>query len=139
QQPVPPLPHLPLVRVEHRHNVESLPPETSVPEQRRTDLPRAHQRHPPPPPEPQNRSQPLQQVRHCVPQPPLPERAEKRQVLPHLRRRRASPPRRLLARHGAQPLLVQLGQNPEIQRQAGDGGIRNLLHRAATPSSRASL
>jgi len=58
----------------------------------------------------------------------LAERAEQREVLPHLRRRGGAAVRQLLRRHGRHAPLVTFLEEAQVQRQAADGGVGDPSH-----------
>src|SRR5690606_20830335 len=124
---VPPLPDLCRVRVEDRLDVKALTPEILVAVQRLADLPRTHQRHAPRTDQPQDRAQFLDQLGYRVPQSPLPERTELRQVLPHLRRRRPRPTRELLARDRRHTAIEAFYEHAQVDRKPANRRFRHLL------------
>src|SRR5688572_3588280 len=128
QQTVPTLSYFCHIGIENRFDVEALAAEILVSEERCADLARADQRHPPAALQPENRLESPDQLRDAVPQPAFPERAEKRKILPHLRRASAALDSELLAGQRGDAVVVELFEASEVDGQAPNGGFRDLLH-----------
>src|SRR4029079_19174469 len=95
---------------------------------RSADLARADDHHPPLPPQAEDLAERGGQLGYRVAQPPLAERSEEGEVLPNLSGGRASPARQLFAGNRRQPPILELLEEPQIDRQSSDGGFGDALH-----------
>src|SRR5439155_2361734 len=101
-----PAPDPRLVAVEYRDHVESLRLEPAIGEQRRSDVPGAHDRDPPPAVETEDGADLVPQVRDVVAEPAAPEGTEVGEILPHLRRGDPLPLRQAVGGDHPLPLRV---------------------------------
>ena len=106
--------------VEHRGEIESLATEFLVREERRADVPRAHQGDLPPAVQAQDETYLFLEARDEVPQAALAEIAEVGKVLPDLCGGDAAQVGQALRGDGADPFQLQLFQDPVIIGEAAD-------------------
>src|SRR5262249_44565594 len=116
------------VAVVGSQDVEPALLEAAILHERRSDLARADDDDAPPPSQAEYFAQTAGQFRHGVAQSALPERAEEREVLAHLARRRPAPTRELITGNGLEPPTLKVLEEPEVRRQSSDGGIGDALH-----------
>ena len=103
------------VAVEDGHEVEAAAPEAAVLHQGAADLARADQRHAVVPREAEDLAKRLDQFGDGVAESALPERAEEREVLPHLRGGGAPAPGERPGTDGFDALPLKLLEEPEVE------------------------
>ena len=103
-------------------------PEAAVLHQRAADLPRPDHRDPIAPLEAEDLAQPVGQLGHRIAQAALAERAEEREVLPHLGRRRPAPGGERARADRRDALPLELLEKAEVERQPADRGLGDLTH-----------
>ena len=122
----PGVPDLRGVGIQDCHDVEPAAPEVAVLEERGADPASPHQGHTPHPTQAQDAPNLESQVGHLVPESPLAEGTEERQVLPHLGRRRAGGFGQFYAAHRPPSLQIHALEDPEVVGKATNGGVGDL-------------
>src|SRR5262245_5499145 len=116
------------VGVEHGHDVEALLGEAAVAQERAADVARAHHAHAPAPVEAEQCADLLAQVLDVVAEAAPAERAERGQVLPHLRRGDALALGEQVRRDHALALGGDLLEHAVVVREPPDRGFRDVRH-----------
>ena len=116
------------IAVEDGHDVEAALPEAAVLHQRAADLARADHADLIAPLEPEDLAEPIGQLGHRIAEAALAERAEEREVLPHLRRGRAAARRQRAGADRLDSLPLELLEKAQVEREPADGGLGDLTH-----------
>src|SRR5258706_1749696 len=102
--------------------------EAAVLDQRSADLTGADDDDLPLSAQPEDLAEAASQLGHGITQPALAERPEEGEVLPDLGGRSPTAPSEFVARDGLEASALKVLEEPQVRRQAADGGIGDSLH-----------